>query len=357
MSVPLLVVDDDPNYFRRIEALLQGEGYALHYVRDSAAAFDEIARADPRIVLSDLMMPKVTGLELCRQLKADPRTRDIPVILLTALDDEEYLSRCLEAGADDFLSKDVSAPELRARVRSMLRIRAHYDLLRESMRLREDFAHIVLHDLGNPLSTIVMEIDDLLANDPRPDQAASLETIRSNARRLREMSHDMLLLAKIEQGKLHLDTRPHDVAATVAEALRGVEPMARRRRLSLRLEPPSPSAPPLSAAFDRPIVLRVLDNLLTNAVKFSPPGGAIELRARPEGGSVRIELEDQGPGIPEAFREKVFERFEIGQVRRDVPQMGLGLSFCRTAVEAHGGSISIGAGRTGGAMIAFTLGR
>ncbi len=93
MPIPILVVDDDPNYFRRIEALLTGEDYALHYVRDSAAALEEIAARDPCIVLSDLMMPKVTGMELCRQLKADPRTSDIPVILLTALDDEGVLAQ------------------------------------------------------------------------------------------------------------------------------------------------------------------------------------------------------------------------------------------------------------------------
>lgn len=352
MPILILQVDDDPNCFRMIEALLQGEGYELHYVRDSATALDEIRRIKPRIVLSDLMMPKVTGIELCQQIKADPATSDIPVILLTALDDEEYLSRCLEAGADDFLSKEVSAPELRARVRSMLRIRAHYDLLRESMRLREDFAHIVMHDLGNPLSTIIMEADELLARSPRADQEPGLEAIRNNARRLRKMTHDMLLLAKIEQGKLSLDSRSHLVSATVAEAVRGVEPLTRRRKLVLRVVQ---AGEELRADYDEALILRVLDNLLSNAIKFSPPCGDISVRIASGKEGIRVEVEDQGPGIPEVFREKVFERFEIGQVRRDVPQLGLGLSFCRTAVEAHGGTISIGTGSRDGAVVAFTL--
>jgi len=356
MPAPLIIVDDDPACFHSIEALLYGEGYDLHYVRDSATAFETILQMQPQIVLSDLMMPKVTGMELCQALKASAETRDIPIILLTALEDEEYLTRCLEAGADDFLSKRVSAPELRARIRSMLRIRAHYDLLRRSMNLREDFAHIVIHDLGNPLSTLTMEVDDLLAHQPRPDQLLSLQVLQKNVRRLREMTHDMLLLAKIDQGKLHLDSRPYDMAAAITEAVHRVEPLAHRRKLSLRV---IYEAAPLPAVFDQALLLRVLDNILSNAIKFSPPAGTIEVRAAPilragEKG-VRVEVEDEGSGVPEEFREKVFEKFEVGQVRRDIPQVGLGLAFCKTAIEAHGGTITLGDGKRGGTVVRFEI--
>ncbi|HEY8966718.1 MAG TPA: hybrid sensor histidine kinase/response regulator [Candidatus Methylacidiphilales bacterium] len=357
----LYVVDDDPFCFDMISTLLRGEGYELRYLDDSAAAFDAIREGRPHVVLSDLMMPKVSGLELCRRIKEDPATRDIPVILLTSLDDEAYLTRCLDAGADDFLDKGISAPVLRARIRSMLRIRAHYDLLREAMRLREDFANIVIHDIGNPLSTILIEADDLLASSPRDDQAASLATIRSNAKRLREMTTDMLLLAKIDHGKLHLDLAAHDLCALVAEAVEHARPLARRRKLALRVEHEDGAVLPCSC--DRGLVLRVLDNILSNAIKFSPPQGTIAVRLRalegpgaPRGRRLRIEIEDEGPGIPEALREKVFEKFEIGQVKRDVPQIGLGLAFSRMAVEAHGGTITASTGRNGqGALMTIDL--
>ncbi len=345
----IFVVDDDPFCFDLISLLLRGEGYELRYLSDSEKAFDAIREGRPHVVLSDLMMPKVSGMELCIRLKADPLTRDIPVILLTGMDDEVYLTRCVEAGADDFLDKGVSAPVLRARIRSMLRIRAHYDLLREAMRLREDFAHIVIHDIGNPLATILIEVDDLLASDPRPDQTAGLAMIKNCTRRLRDMSHDMLLLAKIDQGKLHLDLAPHDLARLVDEAIHNAEPLARRRKLTLRAVHAAADGTLLRDC-DRGLLMRVIDNVLSNAIKFSPPGGTVEVRTRAvgdDGARIRIEIDDEGPGIPEALWEKVFEKFEIGQVKREVPQIGLGLAFCRTAVEAHGGIISIAPGRNG----------
>jgi len=224
------------------------------------------------------------------------------------------------------------------------------------MNLREDFAHIVIHDLGNPLSTLTMEVDDLLAHQPRPDQLLSLQVLQKNVRRLREMTHDMLLLAKIDQGKLHLDSRPYDMAAAITEAVHRVEPLAHRRKLSLRV---ISEAAPLPAVFDQALLLRVLDNILSNAIKFSPPAGTIEVRAAPilragEKG-VRVEVEDEGSGVPEEFREKIFEKFEVGQVRRDIPQVGLGLAFCKTAIEAHGGTITLGDGKRGGTVVRFEI--
>lgn len=166
----------------------------------------------------------------------------------------------------------------------------------------------------------------------------------------------MLLLAKIDQGKLHLDLAEYDLAALIAEAAGHAAPLVRRRKaeppghpLGRRRGRPSPVC-----ECDRNLVLRVIDNILSNAIKFSPPGGRVEIGLHCLGGSegvpggrFRIEIEDEGTGIPEALREKIFEKFEIGQVKREVPQIGLGLAFCRTAIEAHGGTISVCEGRSG----------
>ncbi|WOD36969.1 EAL domain-containing protein [Nodosilinea sp. E11] len=125
----LLVVDDEPDNFDVIEAMLSVQGYILHYVSNGQAALDCLNTVQPDLILLDVMMPGLDGMAVCRQIKALPQERGVPIIMVTALDSKQDLSRCLEAGADDFLSKPINRVELVARVRSMLRIRQQYQQL------------------------------------------------------------------------------------------------------------------------------------------------------------------------------------------------------------------------------------
>ncbi len=125
----LLVVDDNPDNFDVIEALLSDQGYALYYVASGQTALDCLNTVQPDLILLDVMMPGIDGMAVCRQVKALPEGRGIPIIMVTALDSKQDLSRCLEAGADDFVTKPINRVELVARVHSMLRIRQQYQQL------------------------------------------------------------------------------------------------------------------------------------------------------------------------------------------------------------------------------------
>jgi DNA-binding response OmpR family regulator len=132
----ILIIDDEESIFEVIEGLLLREGYDLTYVSSGKEALNQIEEIQPDVILLDLMMPEMDGLETCQQIKANQRWCHIPIIMVTALSSKEDLARSLEAGADDFLSKPINSIEMRARVRSMLRIKLQYDALAATQQLR-----------------------------------------------------------------------------------------------------------------------------------------------------------------------------------------------------------------------------
>ena len=132
----ILVIDDEERIFDVIEGLLMREGYRLSYASSGQDALERIDALQPDVILLDVMMPQMDGIETCQQIKANPNWQHIPIIIVTALTAKEDLARSLNAGADDFISKPINSLELRARVRSMLRIKIQYDALAATLRLR-----------------------------------------------------------------------------------------------------------------------------------------------------------------------------------------------------------------------------
>jgi diguanylate cyclase (GGDEF)-like protein/PAS domain S-box-containing protein len=129
----ILVVDDEPHNFDVIEALLFDKSYNLNYSSNGSEAIQSLELIQPDVILLDVMMPGINGIEICRQIKAIEKWRMVPIIIVTALNRKEDLAQCFDAGADDFITKPINKIELRARVNSMLRIKQHYDLLQTSL--------------------------------------------------------------------------------------------------------------------------------------------------------------------------------------------------------------------------------
>lgn len=132
----LLVIDDEESIFEVIEGLLARESYKFYYIPSGKEALNCLDEIQPDVILLDLMMPELDGIETCKRIKANQRWCHIPIIMVTALSSKEDLARSLDAGADDFVSKPINSLELRARVRSMLRIKLQYDALAATQRLR-----------------------------------------------------------------------------------------------------------------------------------------------------------------------------------------------------------------------------
>ncbi|NJN22789.1 MAG: response regulator, partial [Leptolyngbya sp. RL_3_1] len=172
MFPQLLIVDDQSENFKVIEVLLSRESYELSYVSSGQAALQYLQLHRPDVILMDVMMPEMDGYALAQQIKDHREWQHIPVIAITALSDSEDLERCLAAGADDFISKPVDGVELRARIRAMLRIRRQYERLHYLVDLQDDLAHMMVHDLRSPLTSIAMSTSvlDRVVSEPLPQK-------------------------------------------------------------------------------------------------------------------------------------------------------------------------------------------
>lgn len=359
---PQILIVDDESYARQaIEMLLLKESYELFFAEDAHEALAQLDDEIPDVILSDVMMPNMDGFELCQRIKRNPKWNHVPIILVTALDSKQDLARGLEAGADDFLHKPINGLELRARVRSMLRIKLRHDELQAALQMRQDLANMIVHDIRSPLSTILIYCDLLEAE--MTGNMETLETIRSEANRLSSFLTDMLMMAKMEHGRLMLSHSPVDVNEMATAVRDSYEPMAQLKEIDLELDLPEKSS---QLMLDANLWRRVLDNLLSNALKFSPTGGNVTLKVRYDGkpatgsnGStphLSLQVIDEGPGIAPEHYETIFDKFQIVATgRRDVKQVGLGLAFCKMVVEAHKGRISVASNKPRGSVFTVEL--
>ncbi|HEX6851519.1 MAG TPA: hybrid sensor histidine kinase/response regulator [Candidatus Polarisedimenticolaceae bacterium] len=366
-AADLLVVDDDPRNRKLLEEYLVAAGHAVRLAPDGRSAIAAVRERVPDIVFLDVMMPDISGLEVCRMLKADPATRMVQIVLVTALDGTPHRVEGLDTGADDFISKPVRREEFLAKVRSLLRARrlmreldrARADLalrnraLEEMEALKETLAQTLVHDLKNPLTAIAANLDLLERRIDDADARHLVMRCRAGASRMHRMILDLLDVAGLEEGKLLLRLEDADAVVVARRAIEDAEGAARQREIVLVLD----AALPCPIRADASVLGRVFDNLLANAIDHSNRGGRVTVRLAPCEEGVSIDVADEGPGIPEEHRERVFEKFARLELRKAGlgGNRGLGLTFCRLAVEAHGGTIWVDAAPGGGALFRTIL--
>lgn len=357
----ILIVDDDPITRDTLEGLLFPEGYEITFASSGAETIRLAKTSKPDTILLDVIMPDMDGFEVCRHLKTDERLRHIPIILVTGLNSKEDISRGLDAGAEEFLHKPVNGMELRARVRSMLRIKRQFDELEETVQLREDFSNMVVHDMKNPLSAVLMASQILEMKAKDQSTSRFINTIQTQTRRLESIMNDMLTLAKMKEGRLVLKRTNVDINQFVKEVSAHFDIMGKSRGIEIVTILPEWSR---SILIDVNLFQRMLDNLLSNALKFSPNDSKITLQVecadikagtapqQPQG--LRIKVMDQGFGIPEDHRVDIFDKYKIVDLKKNgVPQFGLGLAFCKMVIEAHGGRIFVASNQPKGSV--FTV--
>ncbi|MCA9572300.1 MAG: hybrid sensor histidine kinase/response regulator, partial [Myxococcales bacterium] len=319
--------------------------YDVRAFEGALPALDELSDDAPHVFVIDARMPGMDGFALCERLQDHPDVASVPVVMVTASDDVEYLSRAIASGADAFLVKPIRPEELRARVRSLIRIREQHEAIVDLLNTRERLVQMLVHDMRTPLCTI-----QLLAN--LPPSAANLVTISDAASELESMMATMLLTARLTAGNLVPRVEPFDLWTLLDErcALHGR--LARKNQVRLVVQgPPGP----LMVAADGSLISRLLDNLLSNANRYAPGGSSITVRAAVRGEDLTLTVADEGPGVPEALAQQVFEAFTTTGTSAGTPNAGLGLAFCRMVAEVHGGTIAVRANDPRGARFDVTL--
>lgn len=352
----VLVADDVEANVELLGDQLAGLGLRLITAADGPTALARATAERPDLCILDVSMPagdlgvdpRETGFEVCRRLKRDPRTARIPVIFVSALNDAAVRLKAIEAGGDDFLLKPHDRHVLGARVRSLLKLKGATDALEESLsslreaqKAREDLVRMIVHDLKTPLTSVLATLEMLRDGDFGPlDErpARALSDVEGKAEDLLGLIQDLLDVSRVEEQSLALQPEPIAPAALLAEILFDWGLRFRQEQATARAEA-SDDAPVFTA--DKTLLKRVLSNLVQNAITHTAGPVTLALAARRDGEGILLTVADDGPGIPEAYQELIFQKFE--QVRSSeapkVRSSGLGLAFCRVAVESHGGRI------------------
>ncbi|WP_339135391.1 MAG: response regulator [Candidatus Electrothrix sp. GW3-4] len=362
----LLIIDDIVD-----NLMLLGEAMSSEYkikVATGGVQGLELAVQNPKpdLILLDIMMPGIDGYEVCRLLKADSRTRHIPVIFLSALDKESDELQGLDAGAVDFITKPFKLEVVRARINTqleLLRMRQQLQTARLKAEAASQSKSVFLanmsHEIRTPMSAIMGMTDLALEKASDPHQRSYLETVKLSADALLALINDILDFSKIEAGQMELDEHPFLLAEAIEAAMRTVSILSKEKGLEISLE----IAPdvPVAVAGDSLRFRQIILNLLSNAIKFSDKG-IIRItvtleHAGFETTTLRVSVADQGVGIKKEKISSIFSAFSQADssVSRKFGGTGLGLAICRQLCELMDGSINVESRYGKGSTFSFTV--
>jgi two-component system sensor histidine kinase/response regulator len=361
----LLVVDDDAANREVLSRRLVRQGHEVRTASSGREAMRILGDAAFDLVLLDIMMPEMDGYEVLGRIKADSRLQDIPVIMISALNELQSVVRCVEAGAEDYLTKPFNATLLKARIGASLekkrgrdresalfeQLQSNYKRLQELEQQRDDMRNMIVHDLRTPLTALIIGIEMLEMDDTLSGTQQEIVAIAAGGgRTLLGMINDLLDVEKMESGSAQLQYDEVDAALLVAEAVAQVAFLAEESRTTLVTDV-APNLPAFSG--DAKKLSRTLVNLIGNAIKFTGVGAVTVSARQDDPETIHFTVRDTGPGIPAESFGRIFEKF--GQLDSRRVGTGLGLAFCKLAVEAHGGRIRVDSTLGEGSTFSFTI--
>jgi len=365
MSVPgqrrVLVVDDSPLDLAALREILR-PFYSVQCVTDASSALQALGAGEkPDLVLLDVIMPGTDGLEVCRRIRADPATADIPVIFVTARETEEDEAAGFAAGAVDYVVKPVSPHLLLARVKTHVELKAAREglemqnrILRENVSLRDEVEQISRHDLKNPLM-IILNIPDVLLKRPGigTEEAGWLRMIQDAARRMLDMINVSIDRLKMEKGEYRLRAGPVDALGVARQIVAAHAGMAANHAPPFRLiveGRPATEADTFAVCAEEPLLHTLFSNLVRNAVEASPPGGGVTLTFS-RGAMGVISIHNQG-AIPPSVRGRFFQKFATAEKPGGT---GLGAYSAKLITRTLGGTIEYQTSEEGGTTITVSL--
>ena len=392
-QVNILVVDDRDENLVALEAVLSDPSYRIVRARSGREALKEVLDQDFALILLDVVMPGVDGYETAVLIRERPRSRQTPIIFLTANDwGVQHVFRGYTVGAVDYLVKPVSADVLRSKVAVFVELFNKQEALRTAQealeskiaertrelatanvalsaeieervkieqdrvrllkreqaarmeaeaanRLKDEFLATLSHELRTPLNAIMgwAHVLGQTSGDRATVQRAA-EVIRQNAAAQAQLIEDILDVSRVVGGRLVLDTGPVQMRIVIEDAIESLMPAATAKAINIERTLTSD----IQVFGDRDRLQQIVWNLVSNALKFTPKGGRIEVELHAEGGDAALRVTDTGIGIPADFLPFVFDRFRQADssMSRRHSGLGLGMAIVRHLVELHGGTVS-----------------
>ena len=349
----VLVVDDQLANVQAVGSLLARSDLDVMPALSGEQALARLAQRAPDLILLDVMMPGMDGFEVCRRLRGDARHAAIPIIFLTAANERHLLVRAFAAGAVDYVTKPFVAEELLARVRTHIDLKRSRDHLARIARECNDLTQIVAHDLKSPLSSIRFSALMLLQRLASDDRLRSLaESIRESTDDALRFVHDYLEQWAEGELKRRFERVPLDLSVLVRRVAERMQPAATSRGLVIAINA-LPSDPVFA---DWTAVSHVIENLISNAIKYGPADDRIDIEVGPGApGMVRVAVCDRGPGLSEQAQKQLFQRYVRLGKRAAEDSSGLGLAIAKQDISQLGGHLWFESREGGGAVFAFDL--
>ena len=359
MNAPsILIVDDEPNNLDVIVAQLSDCDYQIHYASSGQEALSSLDIYNPDLILLDVMMPGINGIEVCQQIKAMPKWQAVPIVMVTALSSKADLAKCLDAGADDFISKPVNPEELRARVKSMLRIKKQFDKIQSLSQIQENTIDTLKISLGALRGNLASNLSHEL-NTPLYGIIAPIELIKDFLKDMEEIAPALEMLDLVEQSACRIEMLTKRLLVyfeleTFVSKQYPVKPMrtkfsstAIETTLRSQAQSSNRSNDLVFSLEDAEILLSeqylstLLYELVDNALKFSSSGTSITVSSQIEGDMLKLSVLDLGRGMTEEQIAKIDAFIQFERETYEQQGTGLGLTISRKIAELTGGKFWI----------------
>jgi len=356
----ILVVDDEPMNHLVLQDLLINE-YFLLFALNGNKALEMINQNKPDLILLDILMPEMDGYELCKILKLKEATKDIPVIFISCLGGINERIKAFDLGGCDYINKPFEHREVLARIKVQLSVKSaqnqlleNFEKLQRVEKQRDNLAHMIVHDIGTLLNVLNMSLNLLkydIENDNKEAYSSTINNAIKASQMLEYMTKDIIDINKLESEKMPIHKENKNLSEIIHLSVQAVNAMNIHSNFDIY------TPKDIYSFCDTNLIQRVIINLISNAIKHSPSNKPIQISLTNEAGVAKVEVKDKGFGVPEEYKDKIFDKYECAKAKKNhkYHSSGLGLTFCKLAIEAHDGKVGVESVPGKGSNFYFTL--
>ena len=337
-NAKILVVDDEPANIFFLEGILSEEKFKVVTANDGFECLEKLKKFTPDIILLDIMMPKLNGLDVLIKIVDNEKLKHIPVIMVSAKVESEDVEVALSMGALEYIKKPIDEVELIARVKSALRIKFQDDKLREMIKSKDDFIRMVSHDVRNPFHAI-LGFADILINDPEikeklnEENKAFLNYIFDSANFVVDYFNKLLSWASLGQNELKLKKENAQLFKLINSSIMIYQKKISEKNIKLLIDCNNN----IYINIDETYFLQAINNIISNAIKFTPEGGKININATINNNETKLIISDSGIGMDKVSPEEFFSRtYNISRKgTKGEKGTGTGMNICKKIIDAH----------------------
>lgn len=351
--VNILIVDDTPANLSVLLNMLTQHGYKVRPAINGDIALTAVRNELPDLILLDIRMPGKDGYQVCRELKSDAATRDVPIIFISALDDIDDKVKAFQSGGVDYITKPFQLEEVLARVQTHLMLQEQRRSIQDLSDFKDEMLRIVSHDLKNPIS-IIQGYAELLESDLADERLRDyVANIRRSSQKMLNLVMDLLDMARAESN-IPLELRQAAIEPVLAECVKSYTLPAQQRHIELVYEPP---ADDVVLWLDPDRFAQVINNLISNGIKYTAEGGRVTVSTAVQPNEFVIRISDNGAGVPKAALPRLFDKFYRVKTSQptSVEGTGLGLAIAKAIVDKHHGKITVESQEGKGSTFYVTL--